>query len=346
VLGWVTAINGGVISVVKKDGSFVNGTYNLKIIRSGKRNNLTLEMATLTSLSNPLTSLSSNAYQNVLQASAVEYSIKRKTHCNCIEQNSILPNTTNPYITGTKGTWRPLKNYTHLTTRSQSNINNNTNIRKDGMFESYTPFYKLTGGNWQMDEKDWTHASEVTEFNVFGQEVENKDALNRYSSATFGYNQTAALSVAANAAQKEQGFDGFEDYAYNPCVDDHFKFLTPDTVTTEAHTGRYSLKVSSGTPKYLHKQLAEDCTPESSSCDLNVTTGIWLEYQTIIITGGTAPYSIDSEVISGGVSHPTVVHSNNRTYIEGIGPYVLEITVTDAKGCIKTIIVPSYNYGH
>ncbi len=344
VMGWVTAINGGVITAVTKDGTFINGTYNLKIIRSGKRNTLSTEMATITTLSNPLTSLSSNAYQNVLQASAVEFSNKRKTHCNCIAKNEILPNSTNPYITGAKGTWRPWKNYTHLTTRSQSNVNNNTNIRKDGMFESYTPYYKLAGGSWQMDEKDWTHVSEVTEFNVFGQEVENKDALNRYSSATFGYNQIAALSVAANAAQKEQGFDGFEDYAYNPCVDDHFKFVNPDTVTSESHTGRYSLKVSSGTPVYLHKQLAENCTALPSACDLKITWGLYHEVQQIYVTGGTAPYSYELEVISGSSTNIRLTRQGSRDLIDGLGPYIVQVTVTDVNGCTKTVLIPSYNY--
>ena len=54
--------------------------------------------------------------QNVLQAGAVEFSNKRQTYCDCITSNgSPIPQTTNPYILGTKGNWRPLKSFTHLT---------------------------------------------------------------------------------------------------------------------------------------------------------------------------------------------------------------------------------------
>src|SRR5690606_37396969 len=94
-----------------------------------------------------------------------------------------------------------------------------------------------------------------------------KDALNRYSSASFGYNQTQALSVAANAQYKEQGFDGFEDYSYNPCADDHFKLGTVNDLTTlESHTGKRSLLVGAGSNKTYTKDLTA-CVPVSN-CNL------------------------------------------------------------------------------
>lgn len=334
--GWVTSIAGNVITVIKKGGASVNGGYRIKIIRSGKKNNLTTEMASITTLSNPLASLASNSYQDVLQATAVEFSNKRKTHCNCIQSNSAIPYTANPYVSGLKGTWRPLKSYTHLTTRSQSNTNNNTNIRKDGVFESYSPYYKLDAGNWQIDEKNWTYVSEVTEFNVFGEEVENKDALGRKSSATFGYNQTMALSVAANTPNKEQGFDGFEDYRFNPCIDDHFKFDMPDTTRTEAHTGRYSIKVHAGAPKYMSKQIVTICD-EKKECDIRIEKrGSENSYA---IIGGTPAYSITWNVLSGAGSSPNVALSSGGIVVTSPGSCSIQVTVTDAKGCVKTITI-------
>lgn len=341
IVGWVNTISGSSISVIQKNGNLVpSGSYNLKLIRSGKKNNLTTDMATITTLTDPLTSLLSNSYQNVLQASAVEFSNKRKAHCDCISKNTILPLTTNPYVNGTKGTWRPLKSYTHLTNRSQSNLNNNSNIRKDGMFESYNPYYKLTSGSWQVDSKNWTYVSEVSEFNVFGQEVENKDALGRYSSATFGYNQTMALSVAANSQFKEQGFDGFEDYKFNPCIDDHFKFLIPDTVNSESHTGLYSIKVAAGTPVTMTKQLNTNCV-EVSDCNLELskkyvaTEKAWY----VTSTGGTLPFNISYNILSGASSNPQITITASGIKITSTGPYTLEVTVTDDKGCTKTILV-------
>lgn len=341
LFGWVSGISGSSITIIQKNGNQVpSGSYNLKLIRSGKKNNLTTDMATITTLTDPLVSLASNVYQNVLQASAVEFSNKRKAHCDCISKNTILPLTTNPFVNGTKGTWRPLKSYTHLTNRSQSNLNNNSNIRKDGVFESYTPYYKLGSGSWQVDSKNWTYVSEVSEFNVFGQEVENKDALGRYSSATFGYNQTMALSVAANSQFKEQGFDGFEDYRFNPCIDDHFKFTLPDTIKTESHTGKYSIKVAAGTPITMTKQLNLNCI-EVSDCNLELskkyvpTEKAWY----VTSTGGTTPFNITYNILSGASSNPQITVTASGIKVTSTGPYTLEITVIDDKGCTKTIIV-------
>jgi hypothetical protein len=338
--GWVFNVGSSSVTFIRKDGSFIPaGTYDIKIVRSGKRNNLTTDMATITTLNDPLLSLASNAYQNILQASAVEFSNKRLTHCDCISKNTVIPFTTNPYVAGTKGTWRPLKSYTHLTTRSQSNLNNNTDIRKDGVFESYSPYYKLSAGTWQVDPSNWTYVSEVTEFNVFGQEVENKDALGRFSSATFGYNQTIALSVAANSQFKEQGFDGFEDYRFNPCIDDHFKFSLPDTIRSESHTGKYSLRVKSGSPKTLSKQLNLNCV-DTSGCKVvfTLSNGFTANSKVVTASGGAAPYNFTWTVISGSSTSLSVtLFTANSVYVFGSGPYLVQINVTDAAGCTQTI---------
>ena len=342
LVAWVSNISGGTITLIQKDGTpFPSGAYDLKVIRSGKKNNLTTDMATITTLNDPLLSLSSNAYQNVLQASAVEFSNKRKTHCDCVNKNTIIPYTSNPFVNGIKGVWRPLKSFTHLTTRSQSNANNNTNIRKDGIFESYTPYYKLTAGNWQVDPNNWTYVSEVTEFNVFGQEVENKDALGRFSSATFGYNQTMALSIAANSQFKEQGFDGFEDYRFNPCIDDHFKFSGTDTNRQESHTGKYSLKVVSGSPKILTKQINIFC-PTFDPCNvvLTVTNILGSGIKIVTATGGFTPFNFNWTILSGGANNPQVsFNSSNSIKITPGGPYTMLVTVTDDKGCTKSVTV-------
>ncbi len=341
VIGWVYKVTGNTVMFILKNGSQVgNDLYSLKIIRSGKKNNLTTNMATITTLSDPLLSLSSNAYQTVLEAEAVEFSNQRRAHCDCLTSNTAIPLTTNPYVNGTKGIWHPMKSYKQLTTRSQANTNGNTNIRKDGVFESYTPFYKLSAGAWKIDPNNWTYTSEVSEYNVFGQEVENRDALNRYSSATFGYNQTRALSVAANAQYKEQGFDGFEDYRFNPCADDHFKLALSDTTRTESHTGRYSLLVSSGTPKIYAKQLIPGCPPVPvSTCSLQLNpvynpTGF--KY-TVTPANGTAPYNFSYNILSGSSNSPQCNITSGAFISSASGPYSITITVMDANGCTATV---------
>lgn len=339
--GWVNAVSTNSISVIRKDGSNVNGTYNLRIIRSGKRNMTTVDMATITTLTNPLGALKSNAYENILQASAIEFSNRRKAYCDCImSPESNIPYSTNDYITGKKGNWRPLKSYTHLTQRNQSNYDNNTNIRRDGVFTSYTPYYRWIAGSWHQDPKDWTYVSEVSEFNVYGEELENKDALGRYSSATFGYNQSMALSVAANAMRKEEGFDGFEDYKFNPCADGHFKIDSITPVNTASHTGKYSLKVSNGAPKTLRRQLAEVCS-DSTECSLSLSTSV-SPPSTInaTVTNAQGPYSCSWNIISGA---PVILLTATGLQITGSGDYRVELMVTDSKGCTDTDAVSHNN---
>jgi hypothetical protein len=335
--GWLKSISGSIIEVVDKAGAAVIGNFDLKVIRSGKRNMMTTDMATITTISNPISSISSNIYQNVLQAGAVEFANKRQTFCDCIgSSGSSLPASTNPYINGTRGNWRPLKSYTHLTARSQSNYDNNTNIRKDGVFVSYSPFYKNTSGVWVMDGKDWTYVSEVTEFNVLGEELENKDALGRYSSASFGYNQSMAISVAANARYQEQGFDGFEDYDYNPCVDDHFKFPGITPTTNESHTGKYSLKVSNGSSQTLTKQIAVNCTPTSECKIIINATHTSSSVYTIAFSNTTDPISVSWNIISGS---PAIVPNSSGGFQINGSVYQVEITVMDSKGCSASQII-------
>ena len=338
-IAWVSDVSGNTVNFILKNGAAVTtDTYDLKIIRSGKRNNLTTYMASITTLSDPLPSLTGNAYQNILQAGATEFSNRRKTHCDCINANTSIPYTANPYVNGTRGFWRTLRSYTYLTTRSQNRTNNNTNIRRDGVFEAYTPFYQLNSGAWQTDPNNWTYTSEVTEFNAFGQEVENQDALNRYSSASFGYNQTMALSVAANARFKEQGFDGFEDYRFNPCTDDHFKLASNDTTKLESHTGRYSLLVTAGSPKVYTKQIALVCGP-TSNCNLQLSpvyTAVSYQYD-ITPSGGTAPYSFGYTILSGASSIPLCFVNSGVFTSAAWGPYRILVTAVDAKGCRTSV---------
>lgn len=334
VKGWISDISGTTITVIGKDGIPINGSYTLTVIRSGYRNTLSMDMATITTLTNPLSSLKSNAYQNVLQASAVEYGNDHKIYCDCEPATGItLPDVNNPYVTGAKGVWKPFRTYTHLSARSHSNYDNNSNIRKDGVFTSYTPFYKFGAGVWNKDAQDWTSVSEVTEFNPVGEELENKDALGRYSSATFGYNQSMALSVAANSKYTEQGFDGFEDYIFNSCADDHFKFPSVSPTTQDSHTGRYSLKVSSDSSKTLIKQLAVACS-EANPCNLSFIEAPTVIQDAVSVINGTAPYSYSWNVITGS---PTITLTATGLTIGGNGSkYKIQINVTDANGCTAT----------
>lgn len=138
--------------------------------------------------------------------------------------------------------------------------------RKTGFFVDFFPFYvRSSVDKWQIsteNAKKWTSASEVTQYNPYGQEIENKDALERYSSAIYGYNNRFPVAVASNTKYNELATDGFEDYDATQCEKaSHFDFkaeLKQNDVsisTTQFHTGRKSLKVSPNKKVVVKKQI-------------------------------------------------------------------------------------------
>jgi len=332
IRAWVIDVQPNSFKAVKKDGSAVAGVLNIKVIRSGRKNIPSASISSVTTLINPLTNFQSNVFNNVLQASAIEYSDEWRTFCDCFGISG-TSTSVNPYILGTKGNWRAKKSLLHLSPRTQSNYNNNTHIRKDGVFTSYTPYYKLAGGKWQVDEKNWTFTSEVTEFSPYGQELENRDALGRYSAATFGYRQTFATAVAANARYKDIGYDNFEDYGFSPCADNHFKFTdhVANIDDTKSHSGKKSMKVTSAANVKMNKTLAI-CNPVT--CNLTLTSVVYsgLNKEVFTINNGTGPYNITYNVIYG---IPEVNLQVNGFTLIGTA-FKVEIVITDAKGCKLT----------
>ncbi|HYG49383.1 MAG TPA: hypothetical protein VD905_00695 [Flavobacteriales bacterium] len=224
--------------------------------------------------------------------------------------------------------------FLHLSPRTQSYYNNNTNIRKDGTFMSFTPYYRLNTGKWNVDEKNWTYTSSVTEISPYGQELENQDALGRYSAATFGYKQTFATGVAANARYRDIGFDNFEDYGFSQCADRHFKFPVDDQIIDyDAHSGKRSIKIESGSPLKMQKPL-EICSP--TGCDVSISpTNVSSTLTNIAVSGGQSPYQIDYNVIHG---NPTISFSGtdfNTLKATGTA-WEVEVIVLDALGCKST----------
>ena len=172
----------------------------------------------------------------------------------------------NPYYQGLLGNWRPDTQFVYHVSRenltSDPAVFGSTNIRKSGAYSVFNPFWKYNGTTavWNENpasDSKWIAANEVTYFNRKGLEVENKDALNRYSSALFGYLESIPIAVASNSRYREIAYDGFEDYGFNlecsgsdTCTKGHFDFKrlingsSIDTTSIYAHSGKYSLKLN------------------------------------------------------------------------------------------------------
>lgn len=174
----------------------------------------------------------------------------------------------NPYYTGILGNWRPESHNVYQVSRENISgslpVFGSTKIRTSGAYSVFNPFWQYNYSSivWQSNpgnDARWITAGEITGFNSKGIEVENKDALNRYSSALFGYLESIPVAVAANAQYREIAYDGFEDYGfsldcggYDTCNTGHFnfrKYINGSSVqitNAYAHSGKSSLKLTSG----------------------------------------------------------------------------------------------------
>ena len=338
---WVVIRNDSGIKLVDKSGApIAGGAADIKIIRSGYRNKQSTSMASMTALNNPLDGIGNNQFTNVLNAGAVEFGQDWRTYCNCFPDGT---GSTNPYVQGIKGNWRPIRSFTHLSGRTQSNFDNNTNIRKDGVFTSYTPFYKVTQGQWDKDQQNWTFVSEVTEFSTNGMTLETRDALGRYSSSLFGFNHTKTAAVAANSKLQQITTGSFEDYKYTNCSEEGYfskakvgtgqvEALQPSSISTQhSHTGKNSLRVEAGTP-VVFENVITTCT-EGDVCDM-IIPHIEVEAGQLLIAQGTMPYHIEviPEVGEGSafMYAANEIHYSLNTDSE---LNLLLINVIDAKGC-------------
>ncbi|MDO5971992.1 thrombospondin type 3 repeat-containing protein [Flavivirga aquimarina] len=220
----------------------------------------------------------------IINASAVGYN--DFWNCQCENELPFIPNVNvtsdvlaelpleayqfNPYIYNVNGEWRAEKSYAYLTERTDIKLGGTSvkkNTRKEGYFKDFIPFYAYDSikEEWSVntnainieDENaenisPWTFASEVTQYSPFGAELENKDALDRYSSAQYGYNYTLPTAVASNSKYRSMAVDNFEDYSFFNTTEGHFNFIE-DVVndgdggiaisTDQSHTGHSSLQV-------------------------------------------------------------------------------------------------------
>ena len=292
---WVAGFNNSNhVMLMDRKGKILNecgeeqGPYTFKITRSGYRNQQGASMASVTSMINPidvdnnetLNSLSASSFQysggnnnpRIINASAVEYKdfwLPQNEYrlARFYVEDGMIDNAeqyANPYLYNVKAEWRALKSYAYLTGR-----NFNTDLeatgsspRREGFLNEFNPFYKLSGNTWivnPLNAEKWTFASEVSQFSPYGAELENADALGRFSSAQYGYNYTLPTAVASNTKYRELGFDGFEDYTYGQKplnasggfggpINHHFSFADETfplggRVQGRSHTGRYSVVV-------------------------------------------------------------------------------------------------------
>ncbi|MCF6133250.1 hypothetical protein [Flavobacterium wongokense] len=261
-------------------GTHLPHNYTFRLLRSGYRNNQMAPMATITSMVNPIATgklkdfLATSANDTrIINASAIEYDdfwMPQNERSAALYPNNIpgqdpqsvtFPSRLrfNPFYQNYKGNWRAVKSLTYLTGRKSLTTAAAGNPRYNGFFSAFSPFYNLSSGKWIKNGNGWTSVSEITKFSQYGPEVENRDAMGKFSSAQYGYSYTIPFAVAKNAEYKKFGFDNFEDYPNGYPSGSHFEFETDNKdrkITSDhAHTGKNSMYVAPNSKAELKKPL-------------------------------------------------------------------------------------------
>ncbi len=162
--------------------------------------------------------------------------------------------------------WKTITDYSHKDT-----LDNSTRILEtscDSVYEMalQAPFLKP-----DFSDKHWKRTREITKWSMYGNEIENIDAVGNYSSAIFGFNHMLPVALVYNARQEESMVESFEDFdmlqvSGSVLENNHSPFkklfnllqvssspykrynLNPGNIEVAdivSHTGRYAFKSSS-----------------------------------------------------------------------------------------------------
>ncbi|NQX97784.1 MAG: hypothetical protein HRT73_07885, partial [Flavobacteriales bacterium] len=291
---WITVVDNtnNQIRCINEFGYAISsGTVSLIIVESGRKNLQTLPIGNITTLVNPIVG-NQLQFSNVLNSSAIEFSDDWATVCvpeTCDEEHPydiIVPgDVVNPFKEGIKGKWRTYLSYSYNQDRVDVSTSSNSNLRLDGVYTSFKPFwdfnssgklvpiYDLTYPGGTTSYEKWKVNTEITRYGKDGNLLETKDVINRYATTLYGYNNTfknIPIAIASNAAQKQIGFDGFESYEYqdNKVLENapgHFDFSYQGISSLseeEAHTGLKSLKIGTKSSIQMSKIIRPDCELE------------------------------------------------------------------------------------
>ncbi|MBN2833711.1 MAG: hypothetical protein JXR48_01965 [Candidatus Delongbacteria bacterium] len=281
---WVYENTNGDLLVIDKYGNpIADNTYNVCILRSGRKNIQNVSIGSITCRENPVSgsTFSFETSSKILSASATELTDKTYMACHS-SSTEAYADPVNPFVQGLENNWRKYRDYSYLTQREYntnlsypdgSNHTYGTDIRDNGIYTDFVPFWQFVSSAWT-DEYDepWIWVNEVTKYSQRGLELENMNALGIYSSAVYGYNGTKMILNTNNAQLKETGFDGFED-PVTP-VDDHFSirpgsgFFDASEVESgitdeKSHTGRRAVRVIPGDKVNMIRHIQE-CEMESN----------------------------------------------------------------------------------
>jgi hypothetical protein len=202
----------------------------------------------------------------------------------------------NPYQLGYMGNWRPYQTKVYQDARNYADIfspsNKSMDAKNAGYFNSFNPWWRYQNGLWiETSSAKWTTANTVTLYDKYGQELENKDALGRYSAASFDFNGQLPAAVASNAMNREIYVNSFEDTKFRAtntatALGEFVHASTGSNMSSNAnaslsHSGNFSFDLNSTgilLNTYMHNQLhktTEYLTADGKGYRLKNTAGLY-----------------------------------------------------------------------
>jgi hypothetical protein len=250
------------------------------MLRSGRRNMADISTGTITSKKDPSLYTSVQAYAtdnsaHVVNAGANTFRDLWQQDCEeCQPVGSrsaaaIPAGVINPYVYGIKGNWRPEHAYANHRERTAAPPNTGTDIRKEGVNKSFVRFWDYNNG-WRINPThDWIRQSTATIYDIKGNQLEEKDALNIYSTAKFGYKGNFNIAVAHNTRLRQGMSENFEDdrnFDLSPGCENDCRFTEDPrfqngrgpTELFGAHTGRYAFQVTSDFAELIITELSSN----------------------------------------------------------------------------------------
>jgi hypothetical protein len=228
-----------------------------------------------------------------------------------LTSSGLFPNM-NEYETGARGKWRLKSNYIYRTA-----IKEGRNYASGEMID----FILFNWKNPEVNNYDkWLLQTSVTQYNPNGAVFEDKNALDVYSTALYGYNNTLPVAVAQNAQANKIFYESFEnDYLYNGnkrYLENGFEIsagYVAQLSVDNAHSGSRSFKLTTNTDYILGKvQLTNDVkqttrlwiTSDKNSDKLKgnvyitvngqmlqmkyvAAAGNWMQFEIVSVNGGT-----------------------------------------------------------
>jgi len=226
-------------------GSMISSVQNFTcyVIHSGFSNQLNGSVASVTTYGDNPSSIISpvifgsgqrklRAFTNAVNASVQTFKGTR-AYNSSIDAAYNLPVGYNEFLAGRAGKWRPFESYTQKKAIAPASTTGTSRIYTAGTFASDVFDYDPAATNAL-----WTKTNTVTLYSPDGNPLEEKNILNIYSAAKFGYGSTVPVLVAKNSQYTTSYFDGFEEYPD--------QISTMAVTRTSAHTGSRSLLIPSG----------------------------------------------------------------------------------------------------